>query len=260
MTPFLFQAAQYIYDHYRDETERLCIILPNKRGALYLKQHLAKVYQKTIWLPAIISAEELVTKLSGLEQADNIDLICDLYVAYTHVLKEKAESFDAFSKWGNLMLQDFNEADRYLIDTKALYQNLKEIKEIENWSLSEGSLTPTQQDYVNFMWQMGDIYEEFSKILLAKKQAYQGLMYRKSVEQYKSNAYIQKFSKLPSSRSRSSRLIISPRSGSTDRIQAIGTWSSRAGSRASSAKGTIPARADTASASCALSGVRTMIR
>lgn len=196
MTPFLFQAAQYIFDHYRDETERLCIILPNKRGALYLKQHLAKVYQKTIWLPVIISAEELVAKLSGLEQADNIDLICDLYVAYTHVLKEKAESFDAFSKWGNLMLQDFNEADRYLIDTTALYQNLKEIKEIENWSLSEGSLTPTQQDYVNFMWQMGSIYQEFSGMLLEKKQAYQGLMYRKSVEQYKNNAYIQKFSKL----------------------------------------------------------------
>lgn len=196
MTPFLLQAAQYIFDHYRDETERLCIILPNKRGALYLKQHLAKVYQKTIWLPVIISAEELVARLSGLEQADPIDLICDLYVAYTQVLKEKAEPFDAFSKWGNLMLQDFNEADRYLIDTKALYQNLKEIKEIENWSLGEGSLTPTQQDYVNFMWEMGSIYEVFSQILLAKKQAYQGLMYRKSVEHYKSNAYIQKFSKL----------------------------------------------------------------
>lgn len=196
MTPFLYQAANYIYDHYGDETERLCVILPNKRGALYLKQHLAKVYQKTIWLPVIMSAEELVAKLSGLEQADPIDLICDLYVAYTTVLKEKAEPFDAFSKWGNLMLQDFNEADRYLIDTKALYQNLKEIREIENWSLSEGNLTPTQQDYCDFMWQMGSIYEEFSKILLHKKQAYQGLMYRKSVELYKVNNYTEKFSKL----------------------------------------------------------------
>jgi ATP-dependent helicase/nuclease subunit B len=196
MTPFLYQAAQYIYDHYGDETEHLCVILPNKRGALYLKQHLAKVYQKTIWLPVIMSAEELVAKLSGLEQADSIDLICDLYVAYTSVLKEKAEPFDAFSKWGNLMLQDFNEVDRYLIDTKALYQNLKEIREIENWSLSEGNLTPTQQDYCNFMWQMGSIYEAFSKILLQKKQAYQGLMYRKSVELYKTDPYTEKFSKL----------------------------------------------------------------
>ena len=196
MTPFLNHIAQYIFANHENETEQLCIVLPNKRGALYLKQHLAKVYQRTIWLPAIISAEELVAELSGLQQADSIDLICDLYVAYTLVLKEKAEPFDAFAKWGNLMLQDFNEADRYLVDTASLYQNLKEIKEIENWSLSAEKLTGTQLDYVNFMHQMGTIYEVFKEILIQKKQAYQGLMYRKAVENYKTSAYVDKFSKL----------------------------------------------------------------
>ncbi|MBI3519508.1 MAG: PD-(D/E)XK nuclease family protein [Bacteroidetes bacterium] len=194
MTPFLQSIATYVFEHHSTDTEHLCIVLPNKRGALYLKQHLAKAFQKTIWLPTIISAEELVAELSGLQQADSIDLICDLYAAYTIVLKEKAEPFDAFVKWGNLMLQDFNEADRYLVDTHSLYQNLKEIKEIENWSLSAESLTPTQQDYCDFMSQMGTIYIEFSGILLQKKQAYQGLMYRKAVEQYKDSAYIDQFS------------------------------------------------------------------
>ena len=67
MTPFLHYIAKYIHEHYANDTESLCIVLPNKRGALYLKQHLAKVFQKTIWLPAIISAEELVSELSGLQ-------------------------------------------------------------------------------------------------------------------------------------------------------------------------------------------------
>lgn len=196
MTPFLQYIAQYIHEHHANDTEHLCIVLPNKRGALYLKQHLAKVFQKTIWLPTIISAEELVAELSGLQQADSIDLICDLYAVYTEILKEKAEPFEAFAKWGTLMLQDFNEADRYLVDTNSLYQNLKEIKEIENWSLNADSLTPTQQDYVNFMHQMGSIYHEFAKVLLQKKQAYQGLMYRKAVEGYKESNYIQQFSKI----------------------------------------------------------------
>lgn len=196
MQPFLNHIAQYIFEHHEHETEQLCIVLPNKRGALYLKQHLAKVYQRTIWLPVIISAEELVAELSGLQQADSIDLVCDLYVAYATVLQEKAEPFDAFAKWGNLMLQDFNEADRYLVDTKALYQNLKEIKEIENWSLSAEKLTGTQLDYVNFMHQMGSIYEVFRETLLQKKQAYQGLMYRKAVENYQASDYINRFSKL----------------------------------------------------------------
>src|ERR1700741_142747 len=196
MTPFLQHIAQYIFEHHKDETANICIVLPNKRGALYLKQHIAKTFNKTIWLPAIISAEELVAHLSGLQQADSIDLICDLYQAYTLVLKEKAEPFDAFAKGGNLMLQDFNEADRYLVDTKALYQNLKEIKEIENWSLNAESLTETQQDYCNFMFQMGDIYTEFTKTLLEKRQAYQGLMYRKAVEKYKDSPYVSQFSKI----------------------------------------------------------------
>ena len=170
MTPFLNLVAQYIFDHHEHDTEKLCIVLPNKRGALYLKQHLAKVFNKTIWLPTIISAEELVAQLSGLQQADSIDLICDLYVAYTTVLKEKAEPFDSFAKWGSLMLQDFNEADRYLVDTKILYQELKEIKVIENWSLSAEKLTTTQEEYCQFMFLMGTIYEVFTQNLLQKNK------------------------------------------------------------------------------------------
>ena len=50
MVPFLQYIAQYIFEHYTNDTEHLCIVLPNKRGALYLKQHLAKAFQKTIWL------------------------------------------------------------------------------------------------------------------------------------------------------------------------------------------------------------------
>lgn len=191
--PFLKDIAQYIVDHHINDTEKLCVVLPNKRGALYLKQHLAKIAQKTIWLPTIISAEELVANLSELQQADSIDLICDLYQAYQIVLKDKAEPFDSFAKWGNLMLQDFNEADRYLVDTHALYQNLKEIKEIENWSLSANELTQTQQDYCNFMSEMGLIYIEFTQLLLKKKQAYQGLMYRKAVDLYKNSDFINQY-------------------------------------------------------------------
>jgi hypothetical protein len=196
MIPFLQYIAQYVFQHHTHSTEQLCIVLPNKRGALYLKQHLSNVFQKTIWLPVIISAEELVAELSGLQQADSIDLICDLYTVYTEELKEKAEPFDAFAKWGTLMLQDFNEADRYLVDTNALYQNLKEIREIENWSLNAENLTTTQQDYVNFMHQMGTIYHGFIKVLLAKRQAYQGLMYRKAVEQFENSQYIHQFEKI----------------------------------------------------------------
>jgi hypothetical protein len=92
MVPFLQYIAQYIHTHHANDTERLCIVLPNKRGALYLKQHLAKAFQKTIWLPTIISAEELVAELSGLQQADSIDLICDLYAGLYQCFKRKSRA------------------------------------------------------------------------------------------------------------------------------------------------------------------------
>ncbi|MFO0322384.1 MAG: PD-(D/E)XK nuclease family protein [Bacteroidota bacterium] len=194
MTPFLKLVANYIHEHHQTKTESLCVVLPNKRGAIYLKQHLASVFKKTIWLPTILSAEELISHLSGMQLADQVDLMCDLYVAYCTVLKDKAEPFETFAKWGNLMLQDFNEADRYLIDTKALYQNLREIKEIENWSLSAKELTQTQRDYVDFMQQMGFIYDEFTKLLLIKNHAYQGFMYRKANESFNANDSIPQYS------------------------------------------------------------------
>ncbi len=194
MIPFLLHIAEHVFKHYENSTEKLCIMLPNKRGALYLKKHLASVFNKTIWLPTIISTEDLIEQLSELKALDNIDLICELYVAYTKVLGDKAETFDAFAKWGNLMLQDFNEADRYLVDTDSIYQNLKEIKEIENWSLSAEKLTPTQQDYVDFMGKMGEIYKVFTKQLLDKKNAYQGLLYRVAVDKHKNSTYTKQFS------------------------------------------------------------------
>ncbi len=194
MIPFLKLVAEHIFNHHAHETEKIVVVLPNKRGALFLKRHLAKTFNKTIWLPTIISAEDLIAKLSGLQQADAVDLLCELYNAYCTVLKEKAEPFDSFAKWGNLMLQDFNEADRYLVDTTVLYQELKEIKVIENWSLSADSLTTSQEEYCQFMYLMGEIYHVFSEQLLQKKQAYQGLMYRKAVENFGNHEYIQSFS------------------------------------------------------------------
>jgi RecB family exonuclease/predicted DNA-binding protein YlxM (UPF0122 family) len=96
-------------------------------------------------------------------------------------MKEKAEPFDNFVKWVNMLLQDFNEIDRYLVDAKSIYKNLAEIKEIENWSLAEENKTELQTNYIAFMSALGDVYEHFVKALEARQIAYQGLAYKKAV-------------------------------------------------------------------------------
>lgn len=194
--PFLKLVAEYIFEKHKDSIEKLCLVLPNKRGALFLKKYLSEVYGKTIWLPTIISAEELITELSGLKTPEEIDLICHLYDSYKTCYGPNAESFDSFAKWGQLILQDFNEIDRYLADSEQLYENLKDIKVIENWSLGEENLSDYQQNYLQFMTSLGAIYKNFSEKLLQNKWAYQGLAYKYAVKNLDSSIYVEQFEKL----------------------------------------------------------------
>jgi len=193
---FLKSVAEYIHERYKDNVEKLCIILPNKRGALFLKNHLSETFGKTIWLPTIISAEELITELSGLRTLEEIDLVCHLYESYKMCYGTDAETFDSFAKWGQLILQDFNEIDRYLADSEQLYENLKDIKVIENWSLGEEKLSDYQTNYLRFMNSLGAIYKHFSAFLLSHKWAYQGLAYKHAVLNQDQNTFVNSFDKL----------------------------------------------------------------
>ncbi|PBQ31696.1 hypothetical protein CNR22_07910 [Sphingobacteriaceae bacterium] len=193
---FLKLVSEYIHERYKDNVEKLCIVLPNKRGALFLKNHLAQTFGKTIWLPTIISAEELITELSGLRTLEEIDLVCHLYESYKVCYGTNAETFDSFAKWGQLILQDFNEIDRYLADSEQLYENLKDIKVIENWSLGEETLSEYQTNYLQFMNSLGAIYKHFSAYLLSNNWAYQGLAYKQSVLNQDKNTFVNQFDKL----------------------------------------------------------------
>ncbi len=194
--PFLKLVSDYIYTHYKDNVEKLCIVLPNKRGALFLKNHLAQTFSKTIWLPTIISAEDLVKELSGLQPLEEIDLLCYLYESYKQCYGSDAEPFDSFVKWGQLILQDFNEIDRYLANSVQLYENLKDIKTIENWSLGEEQLSEYQTNYLKFMNSLGSIYKHFSSFLISQGWAYQGLSYKHAVLNLEKSTFTHSFDKL----------------------------------------------------------------
>lgn len=193
---FLKSVSEYIHEHYKDTVENLCIILPNKRGALFLKNYLAQSFGKTIWLPEILSAEELITELSGLKTLEEIDLVCHLYESYKVCYGNEAENFESFARWGQLILQDFNEIDRYLADSEQLYENLKDIKVIENWSLGEENLSEYQQNYLKFMNSLGAIYKHFSTFLLSNHWAYQGLAYKQAVANLAGSSFGEKYHKL----------------------------------------------------------------
>ena len=131
MSYFLESVAQHIHKNYAEQLDSLCVVLPNKRGGLYLKKHLANVLPKPAWIPDIISAEDFIEKISGLPTASELTITFSLYDAYCRVTESNAVSFEQFLRWAPQVMQDFNEIDRYLINHQTVFENLKEIKEIE---------------------------------------------------------------------------------------------------------------------------------
>lgn len=179
MQSFLEKTVDYLYEKYGDDISELCIVLPNRRAGLFLKTHFSKKLKKTFWSPEILATEDFVALLAELEIADSTTLLFELYETVKQVGKRDIETFDEFSKWGQILLSDLNEIDRYLVETKQLFGNLKDIKELEAWSLnSEETLTDFQKQYLEFWRLLGEYYENFSQRLLSQHQAYQGLAYR----------------------------------------------------------------------------------
>jgi ATP-dependent helicase/nuclease subunit B len=179
MQSFLEKTVNYLYDKYGDDISELCIVLPNRRAGLFLKTHLSHNLKKTFWSPEIVATEDFVALLAELEIADSTTLLFELYETVKAVGKKEVENFDEFGKWGQILLSDLNEIDRYLVDASQLFGNLKDIKELEAWSLnSEEDLTDFQKKYLEFWKLLGEYYHDFKNRLLSKNQAYQGLAYR----------------------------------------------------------------------------------
>jgi len=85
---FLEKTAQHLIENYSDNLSELCIVLPNKRAGLFLKQHLSNLIDKPVWLPSIIGTEELIEELSNVEVIDNITLLFELYDVYRKNTKD----------------------------------------------------------------------------------------------------------------------------------------------------------------------------
>ena len=161
----------------------LTFILPSKRAGVVLKHEIAQITTQTQFAPQILSIEHFVEKLSGLRQLSNIELLFEFYEVYLKLTaKQDVESFDSFVKWAQILLQDFNEIDRYLVPQSQIFDYLSAIQEINHWS-SELHQTPMIKRYLAFWNNLSRYYNLLTDHLLEKSLGYQGLIYRESQSQ-----------------------------------------------------------------------------
>ena len=183
MESFLEQTAAYIYANHKDNLDKVCVVSPNRRAALYLRKYLARLIEKPVWLPEMLTIEDFAVKYSGYALADTLSLLFELHAVHVAIEGDKAQTFEKFMQWGQMLLGDFNEVDLYLADPKQLYSYLSDDKAIELWNPSGEPLTEFERNYLSFFSSMQFYYTGLHDFLKKENMAWQGMAYRKLAEE-----------------------------------------------------------------------------
>ncbi|MGB0880450.1 MAG: PD-(D/E)XK nuclease family protein [Polaribacter sp.] len=161
--------------------ENVVFVLPSQRARIFIK-HRLKDKISSGFLPEIITIEEFIEEVSEIKKIDTIQLLFHFYTVYKKQEIE-ADAFDVFSSWAFTVLQDFNEIDQHLIDTKDIFVYLRDIQRLRKWS-TQGTFKETEliKDHFSFMEKLGNYYTAFYKFLKGNTIGYQGLLYRESTK------------------------------------------------------------------------------
>ena len=198
MESFLKQVATNLYSRKGGNLTKTAVVFPNKRAGLFFNEYLARQTDKPIWCPTYISISDLFRELSSYEVADPIKLVCELYKVFQQETQSK-ESLDDFYFWGELLISDFDDADKNLVKTDQLFNNLHDLKALMNdyTFMDKEQEAAIQQFFHNFsiekrtalkerfisMWDvLGNIYNRFKANLKEQRIAYEGMLYREAIE------------------------------------------------------------------------------
>ncbi|WP_456087047.1 PD-(D/E)XK nuclease family protein [Parabacteroides sp.] len=203
MKPFLYQVASHFYSEYGAEVSRLAFVFPNRRTGLFFQKYLSEVSEKPLFSPTILTINDLFVQLSGKQTADRISMLFKLYDIYlSH--SGSSETFDEFLYWGEMLLNDFDDIDKYMADARMLFTNVTDLREIENdfsflspeqiaairtfWSsfYPKGD-TPNQEQFLA-VWQiLYALYTDLREALAAEGKGYEGMIFREVVEKMEKN-------------------------------------------------------------------------
>lgn len=207
MIPFLKQVARYYYDSGRIDGR--CFIFPNRRSMAFFRKYLAEAVRENqaagpLLVPPMLTVNDFFYKVSGAAPADKVRLLLYLYRCYSR-LNAKAESLDEFVFWGDVILGDFNDVDKYLVDPKQLFANVADLKQLQDdysyltdaqrkaiegfvshFSDLSGKLTvdldsdnPAVKERFLQIWNiLYPLYCDFSRTLKEDGLAYEGMVYR----------------------------------------------------------------------------------
>ena len=212
MTPFLKQVAEHYFS--LGNIEKRCFIFPNRRSMVFFKKYLGEALTHPVVTPRMMTINDFFFTVSGKNQADRVTLLLELYDCYK-ALNTKAESLDEFIFWGDTLLADFNDVDKYLVNPSQLFTNIADLKKIQDnfsyltetqrkaiegflshFSHTSGRLKvnlesddPNVKERFLMIWNiLLPLYEDFNRSLGSKGIAYEGMVYRSLAERLKTSS------------------------------------------------------------------------
>ena len=176
-------------------------VFPNRRSGLFFNHYLLERVDVPVFAPEMTTISELFSLISeekDIRVLDRIELLFNLFEVYKEMSKSE-ESFDSFLFWGEMLLSDFNDADKYLVDAHLLFTNVTDLKEIEEKfdALDEEQIKIIKSFWTNFnpksegkskdvfkqTWKiLFELYSAFKERLVQKNEAYDGMLQRSIIE------------------------------------------------------------------------------
>ncbi len=187
-----------------------CFIFPNKRSQVFFRKYLQEAVRgggSPIFAPEMLEIRDFLFRLGGTKATDRVTLLLELYPCYK-ALFPAAEPLDEFIFWGDVLLVDFDDVDKYLVDAERLFTNVADLKSLQDdFSYLTGRQREAIQHFVgNFrsggaltvdleaehpgvkerflrIWNLLlPLYRSFRTRLEEKGMAYEGMIYRRVVE------------------------------------------------------------------------------
>lgn len=197
MAAFLKQVAEHYYA--QGEMEHMCFIFPNRRASAFFRKYVSECVarsRKPLMSPRMLTINDFFYQTAGASQTDQVHLLLELYDCYA-ALNPAHETLDEFIFWGNVLLSDFNDVDKYLVKADALFTNVSEFREMQDGLdyLDDVQLDAIRRFVSHFksggrykdefrrIWDiLLPLYRSFNERLEAKGMSYEGKVYRALAE------------------------------------------------------------------------------
>jgi hypothetical protein len=202
MTPFLDQVARHY--HALGGIEDLCFVFPSRRARVFFSKYLSGCVarqKRAMRVPELVTMDDFFLQLSGMKKSDKVHLLLELYQCYKPLYEGaggRAEALDEFIFWGDVLLTDFGDVDKFLVDPERLFSNIADLRAMQD---DFSYLDETQEEAVRAflshfrtggeykeafrrIWDiLLPLYKAFGARLREKGMAYDEQAYRSVAEQ-----------------------------------------------------------------------------